>query len=145
MAMVRQARMKEDYVSMASQGSGQLAAAMLVTPAIVEDPPLEGTINPTDQKVARRLGDSLFRNLRCAGDAKVILVPRRSELGLSIYFTGWSMARNMPRRPHLVIPAGTVIVIEADEKCMNEAARKGVGDHADLGWGSIVYSYPSVG
>jgi len=130
---------RESYVELASRGEGSRAAVALITPALLEESPLSGTVNPFDRRAAERLAEELFSSFNCVGAAETVYVPKRGDLPLQVVFPGWSLAGNSPRSPHLMVPAGTVAVVEAERSCLERAAREGVGSHSRLGWGSIVF------
>lgn len=133
------------YAGLAGRGDGDKAVAMLVTPALIDltdTYPLSGVVNPYEERVSEGLGKALFGRYNECGYAKLIYTPKAGELSLSVYSMGWSMARSRPRKPHLVVPPGSVVLVEGGRGCLERAASEGVGSHSDLGWGSIVYSYP---
>ncbi len=136
---------EEEYGGLVGRGRGDTAMVALITPALLSDSPLQGVIDPVDQSTAAALAEKLLPSDDCVESSEAVYVPKTSELSLSVYFPGWSVAEGRPRRPHLVVPAGTIIRVKARssgclEKKLRELAIKGVGSHGDLGWGSIAYA-----
>lgn len=61
----------------------------------------------------------------------------RNELQLEVVQPGWSTPDDSPRKPHLLIPAGTWMTVKLeDSSCADKVAWQGLGSHSNLGWGS---------
>lgn len=125
--------------------SAERAVVLLTSPALLDqehNPYMAGEpVLVSSPETARRLAEKL---LEAAGHlkkddavrARVVLVPK-GEYSHSVETLGWSFRENRPRPPMLVVPPGTVLVIERPEReLLEDIAAKGLGLHSRLGWGS---------
>lgn len=117
---------------------GHSHLAILITPALMEESPLRGVVNPSSKRASEELGQALTSSIKCLGYSRVLFMPKGGEMDTHITMPGWSLARRRPRRPMLMIPAGTLIYMEAEGSCLRELVETGLGDHSDLGWGTTI-------
>ncbi|GBF08394.1 CRISPR-associated protein [Aeropyrum pernix] len=126
-------------------GSGKWLLTLL-TPALLEETPLPlaGSGEPVTigEEAAETLGKALLRESSASechnAKLSMTLVPR-GELELEIVNPGWSRLEKRPRRPHLLVPPGSIGVLEgAGPECINKLAEEGIGAHSRLGWGTVV-------
>ena len=126
------------------QGEGNEWLLALITPALLS-PEKAGDllVNPPvqDEELPARLARALLNGRGCAGDAKALLVPR-NEYALQITLPGWSSLLNSGRggyrRPHLEVPPGTFLRVEAARDCIEKIVEEGVGLHTRVGWGTVL-------
>jgi len=121
------------------KGDGGPWAVALITHALLDEP--VDVDNASSPRRAEEVAGALLRGHGCAGHATVLAMPK-GELEPGVYMVGWSISAGRPREPRLVIPAGTVIMVEAERRCVERVAEHGLGDHGDLGWGSIAAASP---
>lgn len=119
---------------MIGEDSGSDWALVLLTPALLSDSPWKGVVDIGEETVKRLAKGLLPSNLR---DKVVDIAMPRTEETISAATTGWSLAWGKPRRPYLIIPAGTVIKLRNTSKEeAAEAIREGLGEETDIGWGT---------
>ncbi len=124
-------------------------ALILLTPALVTEP-LTGPGDPLllDESLARKVAKLLLEessiSRRASGEPIIatIYTPKLGREGqhdLSVIYPGWSIAAKGLRRPMLLIPAGTAIILHGiDSSEVITLATRGVGCCSNLGWGTVL-------
>ena len=111
----------------------------LISPALLEGDPLNENNWPllTSRKSSEGLAQALLSKYKCIDYAEIRLIPK-GEYPLEIISPGWSTARGSLREPNLLVPPGTTLYLEANTNCVKRIVKEGTGDHAEMGWGSVV-------
>ncbi len=109
---------KPEYLELGS------AEKVLITPIIVE---LNKLYNKELKLIVNKniVGKKI---LELIGENGEIIDMIKGELTIQIITTGYSAACKRPRRPHLLIPPGTIVKTLAND----------LGDHAGLGWSTLI-------
>lgn len=140
LALVRVERIGAPVTRLLMRGDGEEWALLLASPALLPESPFrDGVVEVTSSSVAEALAESLLEGVGCAGYSRVVLVPK-GELSLEVISPGWSTARRAFREPHLLVPPGTVLYMEASSKCTTHIIEQGIGSHSDVGWGTVIAS-----
>ncbi|MEB3860977.1 MAG: type III-B CRISPR module-associated protein Cmr3 [Desulfurococcales archaeon] len=144
MAALQPIEINEEQVKLynGAGGTGRWRA-ILLTPALLRKAPssVNGVILASSQSLAAELGELLVEGSveavkKCVEEARVEVVPR-GELQAEILNSGWSMLEGRARRPYLILPPGTEVSVRIKSReCVEEVAKKGLGAHSRLGWGT---------
>ena len=134
------------YRRLNSNGSRDSCLALLFTisPTVISGSPttVEGVMVPGSEG-SKHLSESLLGASGAVDDAEPI-PPYLAQVGGSrakVLSVGWSMARGYLRRPMLVMPPGLLVPVrlrECSGKSVEKLLRRGVGEHTDLGWGTVM-------
>ena len=139
-----------DPIEILVSGRSDKWEAILLTPALLHLEEEDGAgvgIGGSGETVIidDNLVEEIAGALRCQSEREVnnciksIEINRipRGELEAGILSPGWSVAKNAPREPHLLLPPDTRLLIEAHNECAGIIARLGLGVHSRLGWGTV--------
>ncbi len=143
-------RLEESGLDVSSRlclGRSRTLRLLLVSPALIEPlggggvPFVVGGAVASGEKLGKWIASRLLENAKdeCGSiHYKRVLVPA-NDLELSIVFPGWTFM-DKPRRPHVIVPAGTILEVEVSnpEACCRKLTVEGVGAHSRLGWGTVV-------
>ncbi len=123
------------------KGEGSHWVLTLISPALLQDNPFRESSWPllTSREASEKLAQALLSRHGCAGHVEIRLIPKGEYL-LEVISPGWSTAKSSLREPHLLVPPGTTLYLEAQTHCIKHIVQEGVGDQAEIGWGSVVAS-----
>lgn len=111
----------------------------LVTPALLDKTPWTlGEPILLDEEHGLKLASLLLGGEVRDKVKTVILTVPKTDPTITILAPGWSIAMGRPRRPHLLIPPGTTIAVEAELDTIESLVARGLGEHVDLGWGTTI-------
>ncbi len=116
-----------------------LIAALLISPAILKNTPLE-EINMVTQSSAMKLAKGLLSEAGLQYKFRIV-APYLVQTGgqpVEAVNAGWSMAMGMLREPVITVPPGTILLLKPQSRdAIEELYSRGLGSYTRLGWGTV--------
>ncbi|MEB3778655.1 MAG: hypothetical protein GSR85_00260 [Desulfurococcales archaeon] len=119
--------------------SKDLVAALLISPAILKNTPLE-EVNMVSVSSTEKLAKELLNEagLLDKFDIADPYLVQTSGQPIEAVNAGWSMAMGMLREPVIIVPPGTILLLRPRKSdAIEELYSRGVGSYTWLGWGTV--------